>query len=77
MAVILPFVTREMATRRAQLKANETGEAWGVWQHVGLYGHRDGDIAATHDFKAQSLNRPDPPDTWALVSCVDPDQPKD
>jgi hypothetical protein len=58
---------------RAQQQANRLGESYGVWEHVGLYGQIEGDIEARHTFKTQPLGKPDPPEVWALVACVDPE----
>lgn len=60
------------AVKRAQRQADEKHEAYGVWEHVGLYGYECGDIPARHTFRTQSFNRPDPSNEWALVACVDP-----
>lgn len=61
------------AIKRAQRQANHTNEPYGVWEHVGLYGHQSGDISARHTFKTQAFSRPDPENMWALVACVDPE----
>lgn len=61
------------AVNRAQRIANETGNAHGVWEHVGSYGLPTGDVPARHTFRVVSFNRPDMPNDWALVACVDPE----
>jgi hypothetical protein len=65
---------KEDAIKRAQRQANETKQAHGVWEHVGLYGRPEGDVAARHVFKTQSFDKPDPPEEWALVAAVDPEE---
>lgn len=65
--------SKDAVLQFAQRQANKTREAFGVWEHVGQYGHAWGDIPARHTFKAQSFNRPDPDASWALVACVDPE----
>lgn len=57
----------------AQKRANATREQYGVWEHVGLYGHMHGDVPARHTFRAHAMSRPDPDITWALVAIVDPE----
>ena len=64
----------DAALARARRLATDRQEAMGVWEHVGLYGQLGGDTPSTHAFKVQPLARPDPPDVWALVACVDPEQ---
>jgi len=64
---------RADAITRAQRQANEYRESYGVWEHVGLYGQLGGDIPRRNVFKTHALSRPDPPDVWALIACVDPE----
>jgi hypothetical protein len=68
----LPASLEDMV-KLAQRRANDTKEAHGVWEHVGLYGYASGDIPARHTFRTQSFNRPEPDNAWALVACVDPE----
>jgi hypothetical protein len=67
----------EATVRRAQRMANLKGEPYGVWEHVGLYGHPSGDIRGQHTFKILAFSRPDPEDVYALVACVDPEPSSD
>lgn len=63
----------DVVTRRAKELANKNGVAYGVWEHVGLYGQLGGDDSATHALRIRSLNEPDPSDSWALIACIDQD----
>jgi hypothetical protein len=73
MNALTQSLSKDAAAQRAQQLANSHHEAYGVWEHVGLYGHPWGDIEARHTFRVQSFNRVDPDSAWALVVCVDPE----
>jgi hypothetical protein len=49
-----------------------TQQWWSVAEHVGSYGHRDGDIPATHRFRVFPPDRiPEETDVYATVALFD------
>lgn len=63
---------KKEAEQRAQERADRERKPMALWEHVGLYGLRWGDIPAQHTFKIQPLDAPNPPAAWALIAIADP-----